>query len=279
MDEQTQNSNEATPSTELKTETPPAAPATKPKNAVKISFNIWWIVVLLSAIIVLMLGLWRPWQNPVASSRKITVSGSSTIKATPDEYSFNPSWEFKGTDKTATLKEATDKSTNVVAELKKLGVADKDIKTNAGGWGGYYYYNSTQNEHTYTLTVNVIVSTRSLAQKVQDYLTTTEPTGQVTPQATFSSALQKKLEKQGRGEATKDARAKADEMATNLGFKVGKVISITDDGQDGGVYPMLSQGSALEDSAVKVTTASSTLAVQPGQNELNYSVQVVYTIR
>lgn len=279
MDEQNQYSDETTPTTEVKTDIPATPAMPKPHTTVTLSFNVWWLVVLLGAVIVLMLGLWRPWQGTVATSRKITVSGSSTIKATPDEYTFNPSWEFKGSDKTATLKEATDKSAAIVSELKKLGVADKDIKTNTGGWAGYYYYNSEEKQHTYTLNVTAVVSNRELTQKVQDYLATTEPTGQVSPQATFSTKLQKKLEQQGRSEATKDARAKADEMAANLGFKVGKVVSIADDDQSGGVYPMLSQGSALDTVTTSTNSATATLAVQPGQNELNYSVQVVYAIR
>ena len=276
MDEQKQNSSEASIPTQPTADIPAPTVAPKPRTTVTFSFNVWWLVVLLLAVIVLLIGLWRPWQGSGASARRITVSGSSTIKATPDEYTFNPSWEFKGSDKTATLKEVTDKSNAVVAEVKKLGVADKDIKTNTGGWGGYYYYDSTMNLHTYTLNVTITVEDRELSQKVQDYLTTTEPTGQVSPSATFSTALKKKLEQQGRTAATKDARAKADEMAHNLGFKVGKVVTIADNGTDGGISTMLSQGSGL-DAGVK--TATATLAVQPGQNDLTYTVQVVYAIR
>jgi len=273
MDDQKQNSGEASIPTQPTVDILAPTIAPKPHTTVTFSFNVWWLVVLLGAVIVLLLGLWRPWQGSSANVRRITVSGSSTIKATPDEYTFNPSWEFKGSDKTATLQQATDKSATVVAELKKLGVADKDIKTNTGGWGGYYYYDSTMNLHTYTLNVTAVVADRQLAQKVQDYLTTTEPTGQVSPQATFSTALQKKLDQQGRTAATKDARAKANEMAANLGFKVGKVVTINDNGTDGGVY--LSQGSGLNASVSSVTK----LDVQPGQNDSSYSVQVVYEIR
>lgn len=246
----------------------------KRTNSVTISFNLWWFVGLLLLVIVGMLALWRPWQGPSVSSRKVTVSGSSTIKAIPDEYVFSPSWEFKETDKAIALQDATAKSAAVVAELKKLGVADKDIKTNAGGWNGYYYYNSDQNQHTYTLTITATVSNRDLAQKVQDYLVTTEPTGQISPYATFSETLQKKLEQQGRNEAMKDARAKADEMAESLGFKVGKVVTITDNEAAGFGYPMLSQGSGLDATA----TQSAELSVQPGQEEVSYTIQVVYSI-
>lgn len=251
-----------------------ASASSKTRSNIRLSFSQWWLVGLLALIMVVMLLVWRPWQGGNVSQRTISVSGSAIIQASPDEYVFNPSWQFKGADKTAALGSVTEKSAMVLAELKKLGVADKDIKTNTGGWDGYYYFDSEQNQHVYMLNIAATVDNRELAQKLQDYLVTTEPTGQVSPQATFSNALQKKLEQQGRTEATKDARAKADEMAQNLGFTVGKVMTIKDEGQNGGVYPMLAQGSAM-DSSVKSTE----LAVQPGQNELNYTVQVVYAIR
>ncbi len=54
-------------------------------------------------------------------------------------------------------------------------------------------------------------------------MVTTAPTGQVSPRPNFSDAKRKELESKARDEATKDARAKADQSARNLGFKVGKI--------------------------------------------------------
>ncbi len=271
MDEQTQQSSESNNTNQPEVTATPS----KPRTNVTLSFNVWWLVGLLAAIIAAMLLIWRPWQGTSSTNRTVTVSGSTTIKATPDEFVFNPSWQFRGADKAAALKDASTKSETVIAELKKLGVNDKDIKSNTGGWDGYYYFDRDQNQHVYMLNVTATVRDRDQAQKVQDFLVTTEPTGEVSPQATFSKTLQKKLEQQGRTEATKDARTKADEMAQNLGFKVGKVVTITDNGQGGGVYPMIAPGTAAMDSSVK----NIELAVQPGQNEITYTVQVVYAIR
>jgi len=250
----------------------------KVKRTVKIEFNVWWIVAVLVVIIGVMTALWRPWEVR-SDNRTVTVTGTTTVKATPDEYTFSPSWQFKNSDKTAALKEATEKSATVVAELKKLGVADSKITTNLGGWENYYYYDSSLGKHTYTLNISVVVSTRELAQKVQDYLTTTEPTGQVTPSASFSQSKQKKLESDARSAATKEARAKADEMAKNIGFTVGKVKSINDQGSGGGILfssdkavSMMSQGSAT-------TSSDATISVQPGENQVEYSVEVTYYIR
>ena len=242
------------------------------KQMVRIAFNLWWLVAVLMVIIVGMLLMWRPWviKN---DSRTVAVSGTTTTKAVPDQYTFSPSWEFKDADKSIALKNATEKSDEIVGGLKKLNIADSNIKTNVGGWDGWYYFNEEQKQYTYTLNITVDVSDLKLAQKVQDYLVSVAPTGQVTPNVGFSEAKRKSLESDARSAATKDARAKADQMAQNLGFKVGAVKSITDDSNNG-AYPMAARAEPMSGG-----DAAKTLSVQPGENELTYTVQVVYYIR
>jgi uncharacterized protein YggE len=119
------------------------------------------------------------------------------------------------------------------------------------------------------LQLTVTVNSRETAQKVQDYLINTGPTGSISPYPTFSDTKRKELESQARDEATKDARAKADQLAKNLGFSVGKVKSIEDQSGFGDIIPL--------DATIQPDSASrSSLAVQPGENEITYTVRVIY---
>lgn len=245
-------------------------------KAVTLRVNPWWLSAVLAVGLVAVVALWRPWDSqPSASDRTVSVSGSATLKAEPDEYVFYPSYEFKNADKTAGLKELTAKSDEVVAGLKKAGVADKDIKTNASGYRDYYFYDEESKTHTYTLQVTAVTHTRDAAQKAQDYLLTTNPSGAVTPQATFSTAKQKELEAKGRDQATKEARAKADQQAKNLGFKLGAVKTVSDSDRGGYPVPILMEG----DVKASPSSGSTSLAVQPGENDLTYTVQVTYYIK
>ena len=247
---------------------------------IKVSLNPKLLCIVLLAVIVAMLALWRPWSPEASnSSRTVKVSGEATIKATPDEFTFMPTYEFKNADKAVSLADLSKKSDEVTKKLKELGVSDKDIKTSSSGYEGYtYYYDPSSKVFSYSLQLTVVTSTRELAQKVQDYLVTTSPTGTVSPQTGFSDAKRKQLEQQARDEATKEARKKADQSASNLGFKVGKVKTLDDGGFSvGGCGSGLCSGvnlSIAEDSAKR-----SQLTVQPGQDELNYSVSVEYYIR
>ena len=246
-------------------------------KAVTLRVNPWWLSAVLAVGLVAVVALWRPWDSqPSAGDRTVSVSGSATLKAEPDEYVFYPSYEFKNADKTAGLKELTAKSDEVVAGLKKAGVADKDIKTNASGYRDYYYYNEDSGTHTYSLQVTATTRTRDAAQKVQDYLISTNPSGTVTPQATFSTAKQKELEAKGRDLATKEARAKADQQAKNLGFSIGKVKSVEDsDSGYSGSIPLMAMDATKSSTEASVQSPG----VQPGENELTYTVQVTYYIR
>lgn len=241
--------------------------------SLKLDYRI--IIFILLATITAMLFIWKPWSPaPGSDDRTITVTGDATLKETPDEYLFYPSYTVKNADSDAGLEEVSTKSNEITNKLKELGVPESDIKNESSGYKYNYYYNSRDNTTTYTLRLIITVHDLEMAQKVQDYLITTNPEGRVTPQAQFSEAKRKELESKARDQATTDARAKADQSAKNLGFKVGKVKSVDDDENKGLFYPLSDGvGMATEDSS------RSSLQVLPGENELTYSVTVVYYMR
>jgi uncharacterized protein YggE len=217
-----------------------------------------------------------------SSGRTVSVTGEATLKAEPDEYVFSPSYNFSDTNKEVALAALSKKSEEVVAGLKKLGVNDVDIKSNSNGYDSpaspqpvMAPEQDGSGSSTYMLQLSVTISSKDKVQKVQDYLVSTTPSGSVSPQASFSSAKRKELENTARNAATKDARSKADQSASNLGFKVGKVKTVEDGAGFGGVMPYAASSTAM----MVEDTASSRLGVQAGQNELNYSVSVVYEIR
>ncbi len=248
------------------------------KRGVTIDYR--WIIAALLAIIIGMLALWQPWQSTQNSkSRTITVSGEATVKATPDQYVFYPSYSFSAATEAAAIAKASSKSETVVAAVKKLGVADSAIKTSAGGYSdkGVSVEPSTGEDdsknYTYTLSITITVSDKALAQKVQDYIATTGPVGQVTPQADFSTSMRKDVEDKARNLATKDARTKAQQSAKNLGFSVAGVKSVSDSGGFDGYMPMYR---AMD---TGVSSEQGSFSLQPGENELSYTVRVVYYIR
>lgn len=291
-----------------------------PKNskfkAVTLNYKV--LSIVLAALLLLTIIFARPWQRPIAAnSRTIQVTGTATVKDTPDQYVFYPSYTSKNTDTQAALSELAKKSDELVAKLKSLGVSDENIKTNASTVNGKYMitamYPDPSGSTTNTLQLTVTVNNKEQAQKVQDYLLTTSPTAAVSPTPLFSDAKQKQLQNQARDTAAKDAQNQAQQMAKNLGFKLGPVKTVEDalPGIGGGrAMPMalsagapeagtvvagsadtvttqaLPAGGTISVSSGGATTASgptviktSGLAVMPGQDEVVYSVNVTYFVR
>lgn len=257
-------------------------PSQSKKMKLSLSLDFRLLAGVLLAIIAVMLLMWKPWQaGPKANDRTITVTGQSTITSTPDEYEFSPIYEFKSIDKKTALSDMGKFDDEVVAKLKSLGVADSKIKLNSSGYSGETYLPaaSADGTTTYSLSMTIEIADKSLAQKVQDYLVTTNPTGSVTPFATFSDAKTKQLQSQGRDKATKDARAKADQSAKNLGFKINGVKSVDDSGGFGGCVSLCPMAETMDaKSSTTLNSSAPSLSVQSGENQLDYSVKVVYYI-
>lgn len=252
--------------------------ANSTSNQISINKSLIYKIIVagLLVVIAIMLGLWHPWSSSADEGRTVSVSGEAKLKAAPDQYVFNPIYEFKNEDKAKALAEQTDKNNQIIAKLKELGVKDSDIKNNASGYSDSYSVEPASPEQTtYSLSLTITVSDKDLATKVQDYLVSTNPEGQVTPQASFSETKRKELENQARDTATKDARAKAEQIAKNTGAKLGKVKSIQDGGGFGQPITAL-----YEDSVASSSSATKqSMQIQPGENELNYTVSVSYYLK
>jgi uncharacterized protein len=253
--------------------------SSKIKKNSRLNISISWPIValLLVGVIVAMLLIWKPWSDAASSNdRTVTVQGDATIKAEPDEFVFNPTYEFKNANKEKALAELTKKSDEVVDKLKAMGIDESKIKTNASGNNYNFYFDRQNNTNNYSLTITITIDNLDRAQEIQDYLVSTNPTGSISPHASFSEQKRKQLESQARNEATKDARAKAEQSAQNLGFEIGKVKSVEDGNGFGGIIPMYS---GARDMAIAEDAKQQSLSVQPGENDLNYSVKVVYFLK
>lgn len=239
-----------------------------------LSFTFKNLAFALVALNILTLFLWRPWVSSTTAERTISVNGETVIEAEPDEFIFSPSYRLTGSSKDAVLDKAVKKANEVVDGLKKLGVEDKDIKLDTSSYETWWYQDD-DGQDSATVSLTVTVNDRDFAQEVQDFLVDTNPEGQISPWSTFSDDRQNKLESQARTEAVADAKNKAEQSARELGVKVGKVVSISEGSGFGG-YPIAEFATAANGVDEDV---SSSLPIQPGENEYNFSVTVVFELK
>ncbi len=241
---------------------------------VNVQFDLRIVVGILLAAVLVMLALWQPWSK--GTERTIDVVGEAKVSAEPDEFMFNPIYQFVGTNKDQLLATMSTRSSEVTAGLKNLGVDESKIAVNSNGYDEGIYNVGEGGETQYTLSMSITIDNKELATKVQDYLITTAPTGSVSPQAVFSEQQQNELEHKARDEAIKDARAKAEQTGQSLGFKLGKVKTVVDGSGFKGVMPLVARDIAVGEGAM---SSPRQLAVQPGEQDLHYTVTVTYYLK
>jgi uncharacterized protein YggE len=248
-------------------------------NARTLSIDYRIVSLLLLVALAVCVFLWKPWAGGTAATRKITITGQATVKGVPDEYRLNPYFEFTG-DHTKATAEAAAMAAQVTAKLKELGVKDTEISSNTSSYDKYVPLSADgSTQDNMQLSYTITLTSKDTAQKVQDYFLGTAAKGQLSPQATFSQTKQKELEAQARQNAIDDAKSKAAKSAAQVDAKLGKVVTIKDQGTSGGCGANSICPLSMSIAADSAEAARSSIPVQSGQNEFTSSVQVEYELR
>lgn len=174
--------------------------------------------------------------SAASAGRTITVIGTGTVYTAPDIAYLQAGVDVQNSDLTAALKEVDTRMNAVVAALKAANIPDADIQTVQ-----YSVYresrpdmpqsgNSTQPQAIYHA-VNIARITVRAPGKVGDVLNAAVNAGaNVINSVEFGVKDTKASETAARKAALDDARAKATELATNVGGTLGQVITIDESG-------------------------------------------------
>ncbi len=176
-----------------------------------------------------------------APERFVQVSGEGEVKVEPDIALTQVQIETTGKDLKQVEAENVRKSAAVLDTLKKLGVATSDIQTTSVQISPRYdYVNGRQQFREYGASKSFSVKLRDLSAygKVINGLIQAG-VGSIGG-VQFASSKQETLEAEARKKAALDAKTKAEALAAQLGVKMGKVISIVEEGGGniGSVTPM-----------------------------------------
>ncbi len=155
---------------------------------------------------------------------------------------------FSNTDKDVAKAQAANKAVmdKVFADLKKLGVADKDLQTN---YTIYPEYNYTQDKGQLLVGYRV---NEQLTVKIRDLAKITEVLGLAGKYGanevgglSFTIDDPENLKEQAREKAIADARAKALVLAARLGVRLGGVISYNEYEGSNDYYPLKAMSSIV----------------------------------
>lgn len=219
--------------------------------------------ILLSTLIVGM-ALALPAQ---AAERLVTVTGEATVAVAPDSAVIRIGVTSIGKN----AREASDanakKMTVVLAAIRDSGIAERDIQTSRLSLQPQYDPNKAGPARLlgFQVTNQLTVKIRDI-EKLPSILDNAIGAGANEMSGIeFVVSEQSKLLDQARDEAVADARRKAALYAETAGGKLGKVVSITEEGASAPPRPI----AALRAGAVPVA---------PGEQTLRASVSISYEL-
>ena len=249
-----------------------------------------WAVVALTAFLCLQsLGTllqMRYIGSGVIPTNTISISGYGEAFAVEDVATFSFTVSSKKATVAAAQEDATAKINTATAYLVDAGVDKKDIKTTDYSVYPQYEYRAqacpaggycpggTQVLTGYEVRQTTSVKARDTA-KAGDLLAGVGSKG-----ATEVSGLDftfddpNKLQTEARGKAISDAKQKADALAKQLGVRLVRVVSFSENGASPGPYPMVAYGLRGEADATK-----SSPEISLGQNKVTSTISVTYEIR
>lgn len=220
--------------------------------------------------------------------RSFSVSSDGKTVAIPDIATFTASVITEGGKDLGSLQtQNISKANKIIAYLKAKGVEDKDIQTESYNVNPRYQYSSCGTviyggSSTcpppaivgYTVTQTISVKIRDLAKAGEIIGGTVDNGANSVSQLQFTLDNPDAAKASARGEALTKAKAKAEEIANQGGFGLGKLLSIQIN--DGVQYPPAFYGMGAGMSAK--TDVAPAPSVQPGSEDVTVSVTLTYEI-
>jgi uncharacterized protein len=214
--------------------------------------------------------------DPAATTAEhtISVSGTGSIVISPDIADLRLGVTSAGKTVEAVRSANATAMTAVIASLKKLGIADRDIQTTILSLSPMYDYSTSTNPPRltgYSLFNAVAVTIRDL-ETVGEAVDGAIAAGATSLDSiTFRVADQAAAEKQARQAAMAEAKSKAQTLATAAGVSITGVSSISET-----VAPI--PYPVYYGAAAALPAPDARTPVQPGSNEVSVTVAVVYAI-
>ncbi len=234
-----------------------------------ISAILWPIAIV---IIALSAFYFKPWQTKPAETISVTAQGKA--QATPNIAKITATLTSQNPNSDEARRENAKKVGQIVESLKKLGIDQKDIKTqNISAGPGYeiQIYPRPPIASQFTTTLEITIRNFDTADEVIKTLTQNGVQNLYGPNLNLDENAQNTAKSSARENAVSLARQKAEELAKLSGRKLGKAVSIKEEGEAQFPTPLLSTNQAdLKQKAAQIA---------PGQNEVVVNISVDFSLK
>ncbi|AKB34892.1 Outer membrane protein [Methanosarcina siciliae C2J] len=238
----------------------------------------YYVIIALSVVLVLMSAtIYAISQNgsEKGTENTISMSGYAEQKVVPDTATLNIGVVVQS----ETAKEASDENaalmSAVIAELKAMGLQDREIKTSYVSVYPVYNYENERTITGYSASNSVQITTTNLdnLSEIIDRSTAAGANEIGSISFSVSDDMQKQLREDLMNEAVADASSKATALAKSLGVEITGVQT-SSISENGGSRVYYDYDIATEEAG----SGAVSTPVQPGESTVSMSVQVTYYI-
>jgi len=217
----------------------------------------------------------RPTVEITATGPVIELNIFESVTAAPDIVTIGAGVSTEAPTATEALRTNSAEMVKVIAELKKLGVAERDIQTTGISLNAMYDYDQQARRQVfrgYQAANRVRVKLRQISEtgRVLDALVTAGATDLSGP--SFELENDEPAKEAARKRALERAQARAADYARQLGYDSAKVLTITES---------MSGMSAMPERAMMRASADMVAAappVQPGMVQTGISIAIQYEL-
>ncbi len=205
------------------------------------------------------------------------MTGEGKVTVVPNTAQISLGFTANASTVSDVQNQANQTINKISADVKKLGVEDKDIQTSSYNLRPNIDYQFANQRITgYAIDVNLSIQARDFSKINQIIDTATADGANQVGGLTFTldDATQQKLTSQARKIAIDQAKQKAAEIAGEAGINLGRIIDVQEN-QPNIIRPMYAAGVAKTDT----TTAPAPTQVEPGSSDITVDVTLSYETR
>jgi uncharacterized protein len=208
---------------------------------------------------------------------QMTVTGQATLEVSPDCADILVTISVENGKTAAAVKTLEHKKLALVAALQALGVETAQVKLSNLGLDPVYAVDgrgsATQLVRGYRASITVTATTKDFG-KIGDIVEAAASSGSTSISTSFRRSDLAELKKKVRDMALKAAREKAEQTASTLGIKLGRIVSV---GENAGGYMWTNQYFP-SNSMAAITTQDAAVVLGGQLQPLTLDVSVGYEL-
>ncbi len=234
-------------------------------------------ILMVAVIVAGVAGAYFKWMGslPISvtqtqKSSTFDATGEGKVVVVPDQATVSLGVREEGYNLKTVQEQVNKKMAALGSSLKEMGVNEKDIKTT-----GYTYTPDWQDKAKYMAYASVQVTIRDLdkVSPAMDLIGSLGLDNVSGPDFGLSDELMEKSTKEAREMAIKKAKAKAEELSSLAGMKLGRIVDVSEGGEGRPVPYAVKTMEAVDMAAGAPTTPT---PVEAGSSEVVVNVTLSY---